>query len=60
MVVYVVFLLLVYVYVYVVFFIRGALTRPSALREREREREREMSCGVSCFVTKTEVQTILI
>jgi hypothetical protein len=29
-------------------------------REREREREREMSCGVSCFVTKTEVQTILI
>jgi hypothetical protein len=40
-VVYVVFLLLVYVYVYVVFFIRGALTRPSALRERERERERE-------------------
>ena len=40
MVVYVVFLLLVYVYVYVVFFIRGALTRPSALREREREREK--------------------
>jgi hypothetical protein len=29
-------------------------------REKEREREREMSCGVSCFVTKTEVQTILI
>ena len=29
-------------------------------KEREREREREMSCGVSCFVTKTEVQTILI
>ena len=52
MVVYVVFLLLVYVYVYVVFFIRGALTRPSALRERKREREREMSCGVSCFVQR--------
>ena len=53
MVVYVV-VHVVYVYVYVVFFIRGTLTQPSALRERE------MSCGVGCFVTKTEVQTILI